>query len=660
MYLYRILAKYVPFVLIMLSVLSPFQQAKSQINTDRMMSIGKNALYFEDYVLAMQYFNHVIGAKPYLAEPYFCRAVAKINLEDFVGADADCSLALERNPFIVSAYHCRGVARLNTGRYEEALADFEKGIELDEFSTPLLTCKGIAYIQMKKYDDARNTFTEAMKNTSRKEHLFIYRARANVLAGDTLAALADIEQSLSRNKFDAEAYAFRGMLRYLTEKYKDAVADYDEALRLAGKRADLYVNRAISRYQMDNLRGAMEDYDAAIALDEDNVVARFNRGLLRMEVGAWNDAEEDFDRVVLVEPDNYMAVYNRGIIRSHVGKQKEAIADFTAIINEYPDFAQGYYARAEAKRRRLDEKGARIDYNTAYVIEHKEKKDKTDEEKTRKKKDKNIKKYNRLIAADPEDEQKRVAYKTNYRGKVQNVNSDITLQPNYIPSYYADKKEIGRTVYSQMVKQIESAYKLPRQLHLVTNPEKLSEAQIQSHFESIRHESAQTGWTDKANLLARALDYASVQDYTAAYDDLTTFVQIDKNEAFVYFLTAEILVLKSSAMGDGEDNQMMKNAMLKLAVDNYEQCERLAPDFAYAFYNDANVRVMLKDYSETIEKYTKALTLLPDLAEAYYNRGLTHIYMGNNDAGVADLSKAGEKGIYSAYNVIKRYSETKK
>ena len=48
----------------------------AQINTDRMMSVGRTALYFDDYVLSIQYFNQVINAKPYLAEPYFYRAVA--------------------------------------------------------------------------------------------------------------------------------------------------------------------------------------------------------------------------------------------------------------------------------------------------------------------------------------------------------------------------------------------------------------------------------------------------------------------------------------------------------------------------------------------------------------------------------------------------------
>ena len=55
----------------------------AQINTDRVMAIGRNALYFEDYVLSIQYFNQVINAKPYLSDPYFFRGLAKINLDDF-------------------------------------------------------------------------------------------------------------------------------------------------------------------------------------------------------------------------------------------------------------------------------------------------------------------------------------------------------------------------------------------------------------------------------------------------------------------------------------------------------------------------------------------------------------------------------------------------
>ena len=92
----------------------------AQINTDRVMMIGRNALYFEDYVLSIQYFNQVINAKSYLAEPYFYRGLAKLNLDDFQGAENDCTEALQRNPFVVSAYQVRGIARIQQKNYAGA------------------------------------------------------------------------------------------------------------------------------------------------------------------------------------------------------------------------------------------------------------------------------------------------------------------------------------------------------------------------------------------------------------------------------------------------------------------------------------------------------------------------------------------------------------
>ena len=93
------------------------------------MTIARNALYFEDYVLSIQYFNQVINAKPYLYEPYFFRALAKVNLEDYQGAEADCDEAIKRNPFVVGAYQVRGLARIRqSSMVRRLLARTEKSI----------------------------------------------------------------------------------------------------------------------------------------------------------------------------------------------------------------------------------------------------------------------------------------------------------------------------------------------------------------------------------------------------------------------------------------------------------------------------------------------------------------------------------------------------
>ena len=62
-----------------------------------------------------------------------------------------------------------------------------------------------------------------------------------------------------------------------------------------------------------------------------------------------------------------------------------------------------------------------------------------------------------------------------------------------------------------------------------------------------------------------------------------------------------------------------------------------------------------KEYLEAIQYYSRAISVDRDFAEAYFNRGLTYIYIGENEKGLADLSKAGELGIYQAYNLITRF-----
>ena len=88
------------------------------------MNIGKNALQFEDYVLSIQYFNQVIKIKPYLAEPYIYRGIAKISLGDYTGAEQDCTEAIERNPFVPQAYYARGFARKNINKFSRYIYNY--------------------------------------------------------------------------------------------------------------------------------------------------------------------------------------------------------------------------------------------------------------------------------------------------------------------------------------------------------------------------------------------------------------------------------------------------------------------------------------------------------------------------------------------------------
>ena len=57
-------------IIIFLAFFSGITVATAQVNTDQVLRVGQNALYFEDYMLSIQYFNQAIQAKPHLAQPY--------------------------------------------------------------------------------------------------------------------------------------------------------------------------------------------------------------------------------------------------------------------------------------------------------------------------------------------------------------------------------------------------------------------------------------------------------------------------------------------------------------------------------------------------------------------------------------------------------------
>lgn len=79
----------------------------------------------------------------------FYRAVAKINLDDFKGAEEDCTLCLQRNPFLTQAYYARGIARQSQEKYDEAIDDYQKGLEFKPEDRQMLVNMAVAFIQKK-------------------------------------------------------------------------------------------------------------------------------------------------------------------------------------------------------------------------------------------------------------------------------------------------------------------------------------------------------------------------------------------------------------------------------------------------------------------------------------------------------------------------------
>lgn len=656
----------------------------AQVNTDQLIRVGQNALYFEDYMLSIQYFNQAIQAKPYLAKPYFLRSIAKINLEDYTGAEADATKALELNPYLTDAWEARGVARQNLGRDREAVEDYRKALELIPRNRQILFNMALAQTEIKEYDDAHKSFEELLRYYPNFSNAYIGRARLNLASGDTVAARADIDRTLEVNRSSLNAYIMRADIAMNSDhNYKAALADMNEAIKLQPRLSGLYINRAFLRYNTDDYFGAMADFDYALELDPLNAAALFNRGLLLSEVNANDRALNDFTKVLELNPNDYRALYNRAVIYGRKGEYQAGIDDVNRVITAFPDFPGAVYLRGEFERSKGDLRAAKRDFDKAMALAKAAKPNtQTDPAAESRKEVRNgefgedmpdemvSNRFAGLLAVENSVNIEEEYNNSAIRGHVQDRNFAIELEPLMELSYYSSPTELRPgTYYIKEVDDLNSTRMLRFVIVVTSALPYLDEEIYDRHFKSIEYYNSylSTHTPRAADYLGRAMDFITVRDYDAAQRDLSKAIELTPDYALAYMLSAQAdyhryeLLTKGGADDDAQTDSKTRGIMRKKALDDaiegYNKALELSPRTAPAWYNLGNLLVERQDYTSAIAAYTRAIELKEDMGEAYYNRGYVYLKLGNRTSGVADLGKAGEFGIVGAYNLIKRISK---
>ena len=651
---------------------------RAQLNTEQIMIIGRNALYFEDYVLSIQYFNKVISARPYLHEPYFFRALAKYNLDDYKGAEADLSLSIERNPYVSRSYQLRGLCRAGIENFVDAERDFRMAIKYDPQNPILWQNLAVTAIKREQWDAAASIIDSLLIFSPRNTDAYLMRTQVAVKQQDTTMVRRMIAEALKCDKYSPEVHSLNAMLLADEERYEEAEAAIDRAIELMPGRSSSYLSRALIRYYRNNLRGAMDDYDMVLYIDPMSFYGYYNRGLLRMQVGDDNRAIEDFDKVLDIDPDNTMARFNRALLRNSTGDYTGAIDDFTRVLEDFPSFEYGYHCRAEARRSAGDKAGAEADEmwilrrRMAGSLASADNQSRNDSlqragaEKVRRRSDRNVSNYNKMVVADDEPGRQ---YTTTYRGKVQNRNIHIELLPMFAITYYERPRDVNAIIrYYKPIDDVNRARIMQRDILLTNNERALSEDEVKRHFAGIDEQSKNVAdFPDVMSYrVARALDFYLVQDFDASLADLNIALTLEGDTWLLYFIRATVRAkqiesqnVSRAASGTSfaiEQEKALPNIDYRLAKNDLDAVIAEMPDFIYAYYNRANISAKLSDFKSAVVDYTAAIELDDKFAEAYYNRGLAKIYLGQIHEGIADLGKAGELGIFAAYNVIKRFA----
>lgn len=633
----------------------------AQTNAEQVMIIGRNVLSMEDYMLAIQYFNQAIKAKPYMADPYFYRALAKLNLDDYKGAEADCSMAIERNKFKTEAYKLRGFARQQMGLDSLAVADYDTGLSANPYDKYLLYYKAVAQTESGKYAEADTTFGRLIKSHPKFDEGISARGRLNLLKGDTIAALADADRAIALNRTLLSPWLMKAQIHSDRKEWDNAMAEMDEAILIRPEEADFYLNRAYLRYNADNFFGAMADYNYALQLNPEYIPALFNRALLRLEVKDLERSAEDFSAVLNLQPDNFHALYNRGLVYLELGNHKKALQDFKAIASKYPRFYPVYYAMAECQRLSGDLRSAAANIHKAdnmvasYISDpnrnpldrpaiasgqnRQNQRNATSEPQSE---TEVMEQFNRLVTVEATDAPE-MAFNERIKGRVQDRNMAVEPEPEYLLGLGVPQRTLGSGAETfRELSEFNTAGYLSQAITLSNSWGNVTDLQ----FASLSETAAQQNHKRPADFFERGLAKSMLKDYRGAITEFDKAIEGSPEFTLAYMAKASA----EARLGFAE-----KSLELQLqALRDLDEVLRKNPHNQYAWYNKASIHYRQRDYAEATRALDKAIEIDNQLGAAWYNRGLCLLQSGRKREAFASLSKAGELGILPSYNLLKR------
>ncbi|MBR1421812.1 MAG: tetratricopeptide repeat protein [Selenomonadaceae bacterium] len=187
----------------------------------------------QNYVSALEYYNHALEINPNSAEAYNNRGLTYYHLNQFTNALSDFSKAIDLDKNFSHAYNNRGMILNSMGQHSQAIPDFDQALKLNPKFSYALNNRGNAYAAIGKYQNA----------------------------------VQDLKSAAKISDNSAEIHNNLGNVYQATEKYSDAIKEYSKAIKLNANYFEAFYNRSIVYYMQKKYSEALSDARRAVELN---------------------------------------------------------------------------------------------------------------------------------------------------------------------------------------------------------------------------------------------------------------------------------------------------------------------------------------------------------------------------------------------------------
>lgn len=642
----------------------------AQYNKEYYFWMGRSLMMNNDYREAIRTLNILLRFDDDAHEAYFLRGIAKYNLDDLLGAEADFSTAIEKNPVFTNAYTYRAITRSRLGNYDDALQDFREAIDLRPDRPNPYYSRGVTRLLNQQFEEAIEDFNTFILYEKKVSEAYLNRGVCYLCLKDTVKAYENFNLAIRTNRENPDGYNRRGTLYMQQQRYTEAEEDFNKAVACDSNYIVSYFNRALVYSDTNRPMLALGDFDRVLKIDSTNAITYFNRGIVRAQIGDYHRSLEDFDRLAEYVPDNVLVFYNRANIHAELGNAEEAVRDYSRAIELYPDFANAYINRSYMRSLLGDARGARTDRMTADK--------KISAYKARLERDSTYsvyadttQKFDRLLSFDSKFGG---ATKLDRLSGGRTSANDLALLPMFkFTIMQADSSRVETQTHLYRTQRVDDFCRRVgnAQLAIAAGQSNIAADSLLAADRRLadRIKEGDSEWT---TLFERGITQSLIKQYTSSVASYTAAIEQNPANPFLYMnratTRAEMIDFISSidnsyqriSIDTDPVNHLAQNRSRSYdyeeAIEDMNKAIKLYGDFAYFWYNRANLQALSGRLPEAFADYTRAIELNESFAEAYFNRGLVQIFMKDTRKGCLDISKAGELGIESAYEVLKRYS----
>jgi protein O-GlcNAc transferase len=275
----------------------------------------------------------------------FNEALAALNAQNFVAAEALFKKVLRADQRHIPALNLLTVVLMSLGRHSEAEQFIERATKLNRTSDVSFYNYGLISKHLNKPQQALDNFSAAIALNPTVAETWNNRGTVfNDLEKYDLALL-DFDRAISLNNRYAEGYANKGKSLTSLERYDDALAAYDKALALKPDLAEAWLGRGAVFRDLKRHEEAFAAYDKALSLKPGLAEAWLGRGNVVRELKRHDEALAAYDKALSLRPELAEAWLGRGNVFSDLKRHDQALAAYDKALALKPDFAGAWLGR---------------------------------------------------------------------------------------------------------------------------------------------------------------------------------------------------------------------------------------------------------------------------------------------------------------------------